>query len=278
MTQLTQLTQLTQCDLGNTSTKSHAGVRARGWCFTLNNYGENEVDTITQQLLGAEWVIGREVGENGTPHLQGYIYYKNARSFEHIKKLIPKGHIEKAKGNKRQNYDYCTKDGNYVTNMDFETTRDKLRKECLEEYKDVVWKGWQKEILDIIDGEVDNRKVYWFWEPNGNIGKSYLCKYIALTRHVIICDGKKDNVFNQVNQMIESGGRPDIIIMDIPRSAQEYVNYGVLEALKNGMLYSGKYEGGVCIFKTPHILVLANEEPRECEMSADRWVIKRITN
>ena len=28
-----------------------------------------------------------------------------------------------------------------------------------EEYKDVVWKGWQKDILEMISGKPDNRAV-----------------------------------------------------------------------------------------------------------------------
>ncbi len=55
-------------------------------------------------------VIGEEIGENETPHLQGYIVYKNARTMSAIKKDIPRAHLEQAKGNSYQNREYCVKD------------------------------------------------------------------------------------------------------------------------------------------------------------------------
>lgn len=60
-------------------------------------------------------VVGKEVGESGTPHLQGFLYYRNARSFASVKKALPGGHIEAANGNIEQNARYCEKDGEFVT-------------------------------------------------------------------------------------------------------------------------------------------------------------------
>jgi len=82
--------------------------KARSYVFTLNNYSEEEFMLI-KQLKSKYIVIGDEVGENGTPHLQGYVNFSNPTSFNTIKKAIPRGHIEIAKGNPRQNYEYCSK-------------------------------------------------------------------------------------------------------------------------------------------------------------------------
>ena len=49
--------------------------RSRGWCFTLNNYNEEEeVRALALPEEVSYGVVGKEVGESGTPHFQGYLY------------------------------------------------------------------------------------------------------------------------------------------------------------------------------------------------------------
>jgi len=249
--------------------------RSRRWCITINNYTEDDwKNCCTNTQRFTKWIFGKEIGEGGTPHVQGYIECKHPIDFASISKMFPRAHFERAKGNLKANYDYCSKEGSYETNIDLMPFRDKLKRIVFEKYyKDVVWRTWQEEVLHAIN--VDNdRVIYWYWEKGGNIGKSFLCKYIAIQRNgVIICDGKKDNVFNQVNTMIEAKVMPEIVLLDVPRTSLDFINYGVIEKLKDGMLYSGKYEGGICIFPSPVIICFANEKPDESKMSADRWVV-----
>lgn len=260
-------------DLGNTSSKSQC-KKCRKWCFTVNNWLPEDSKRIIDSFgTVAQWILGEEVGESGTPHLQGFLCFKNAVSFKTIKKAIPKGHIEPARGSVRQNYDYCSKDGKFTTNIDFRTFKEKLKDECLKEYKDVVWKDWQQQVLDLKN---DARSINWFWEGEGNVGKSFVCKYLALTRDVVICEGKKADIFNQVNTLLEKEKMPKVVICDIPRSAIDYINYGALEQLKGGLLYSGKYEGGVCVFPPPLVICFANTPPDLTSMSADRWNVVEV--
>jgi len=91
--------------------------RSRAWCFTLNNYTEDEeqhfVDMEGHKQL-KYMIIGKEVGEQGTPHLQGYIVFQNQKTFDQAKKLISdRAHIEKPVGNAKQNIAYCSKDNEY---------------------------------------------------------------------------------------------------------------------------------------------------------------------
>lgn len=89
--------------------------RARGFVFTINNY--SDVDRPGVDLLAsmAEYlIIGKEIGEEGTPHYQGYVYFgKNKKAFKQVKELLPRAHIEAAKGSPRQNFDYCSKQGDF---------------------------------------------------------------------------------------------------------------------------------------------------------------------
>lgn len=271
---------MTQDDTKDTEGKGNTKLspRSRAYCFTLNNYNSNIFDTLTQLFSKeCQFIFGKEKGSKDTPHIQGYIKYKNARSFNSIKKKIPKAHIEKAKGTLKQNYDYCSKEKNFITNIDFRSKIQIIKDDVLkEEYTDVVWKPWQQQIIDDLKIKADSRKILWYWEEIGNIGKSYLVKYLALTQDVIIAEGKKDNIFNQINNLYIKGIQPRLIILDIPRSSLDYINYSAIEQIKNGCIYSGKYEGGQCIFNRPHIIIFANEPPKKREMSIDKWDIREL--
>jgi len=70
--------------------------RSRSYVYTLNNYTKEEEEAV-QALPCSYHVYGRETGDSGTPHLQGFLHFPNARSFPSVKKLIPRAHLEIAR-------------------------------------------------------------------------------------------------------------------------------------------------------------------------------------
>lgn len=82
----------------------------RGWCFTINNYTEDDVKQVESLPKYKHLFVGKEVGEQGTPHLQGYVSFLNKIRFEQVKKLLTRAHITAAKGTARDNYNYCMKE------------------------------------------------------------------------------------------------------------------------------------------------------------------------
>jgi len=261
--------------VGNTKTTT---LRTRGWCFTLNNYTEEEKDILESfgHTNTERFIVGREVGTNGTPHLQGYMYFKNAQSFDRMRKVCERAHWEKAKGTAEQNYKYCSKDGDLsAAGMEKQQTKQEIIKNrILDSYKDVIWKEWQQAVLETIEKKANSRTINWVYDPVGNTGKTFLRKYIALTKQCIICDGKKDNVLNQLKtKCIDEDMEISMILMDVPRHNSEYINYGLLEQLKDGHVYSGKYEGGEIWLDAIHVIVFSNEMPDMSKFSHDRWNI-----
>lgn len=265
--------------VGNTKTTT---LRSRGWCWTLPNYKDEDYEKMKDfgHSCTLKFIIGKEIAPTtGTPHLQGYFYFKNPQTFDRMKKVCANAHWERSKGSPEANYEYCKKEGEFVAKgMEKEETfKEKLNQKLLSRYESVEWKPWQKSILDIVESKPDSRTINWVVDELGNSGKSFLTKYLALTKSVIIADGKKDNIFNQVNRKLNDDEEEfEIVILDIPRSSLGYVNYGVLEQLKNGCIYSGKYEGGLCLFDDVHVIVFANEEPDLGQFSSDRWNIIKI--
>ncbi|MEM2002796.1 MAG: hypothetical protein QXT77_09145 [Candidatus Methanomethylicaceae archaeon] len=93
--------------------------RARNWCFTWNNYTVDSINQIAEAFEDDDIqyvVYGKEVGEQGTPHLQGYVEFVKPMTLGGLKKLfgnVP--HWEQRKGTREQAIKYCMKDEDYVT-------------------------------------------------------------------------------------------------------------------------------------------------------------------
>lgn len=86
--------------------------RARGWCFTYNNYDDNVVEFFKNICpKEADFIVfGFEMGEKKTPHLQGYIEFPNARRGSALRKLYDgKTHWEVRKGKAEDAFLYCIK-------------------------------------------------------------------------------------------------------------------------------------------------------------------------
>lgn len=90
-----------------------ASSRHHGWCFTINNYDEADI-RWTEKFDCNYLVAGREVGELGTPHLQGYLHLEHAKSLSGMKRIHPRAHWEPAVGTPLEASDYCKKEGSFL--------------------------------------------------------------------------------------------------------------------------------------------------------------------
>lgn len=84
---------------------------SRDYCFTWNNYTDEDEKQL--QDLGCNYIIyGKEVGESGTPHLQGFVRFEHQKTLSAVKKVLPKPHFEARKGTFKQAVAYCKKEDN----------------------------------------------------------------------------------------------------------------------------------------------------------------------
>jgi len=91
--------------------------RSRGWCFTLNNWDGTSLGILQTRFEAGNPVYvcwGKETGESGTPHLQGYARFRDAIGLSGVRKLLETAHWEPRKGTEPQAIAYCEKDGDFT--------------------------------------------------------------------------------------------------------------------------------------------------------------------
>ena len=238
--------------------------------FVINNWTQQEFEDLCQTIekIAKKAIIGSEIGELGTPHLQGYI---SLRKKERITTLRERPGFTRASFRKCRNeealIEYCSKD-----KIIFLKGFPKPIQTITDLYP------WQKKIENLYLTEPDNRKIYWYWESVGNIGKSAFVKYMVIKHKALFCDGgKKSDLVN----LIFNANMDDVkcVIWDIPRSTKGRISYTTLECVKNGIICNTKYETGVKVFNCPHVIVFANFPPDDkSQLSDDRWVIEELSS
>lgn len=292
---------------------------SRRYCFTVNNFTPQDVQRIT--TLGDHCrylVFGRETGDSGTPHLQGFVIFHSGISFNSAKsKIGVNAHIEAARGSSQQAADYCKKDGDFNEFGVFPSQQGKrndwdLYKEWVHDigrvpsrheivthwpslyaryrkatidYAEAISpspvlttseprEGWQSSLCDELCAQPDDRTVNFVVDPTGNSGKTWFCKYMLTKeplRVQIFRIGKRDDL----SYMIDID--KDIFLFDIPRGQMTYLQYSVLECMKDRMIFSPKYESSFKILRSvPHVVVFCNEEPDYNAMSLDRYKVITI--
>ena len=83
---------------------------SKHWCLTLNNPSDDDMPDLA---LFEYLVLGSEVGDEGTPHWQGYCVFRTRKQFTAVKKVWPRAHLEIRAGSPKQAMDYCKKGGKY---------------------------------------------------------------------------------------------------------------------------------------------------------------------
>lgn len=245
------------------------------WCFTWNNYPEDWKEIIVPkfQSLCHGWVAGLEVGELGTPHVQGFITMQKGEKVRPITAFgLPK-QIKwiAAKGTLLENVKYCTKDGQFEIGG--------TCKGALPYTIELELKPWQKKIVSIIEQPPDGRTIWWFWEPKGGLGKTTFQKWLCLNfEGVTPLGGKHSDMKNGICQYKEQFDTvPTIILVNLPMTFdQTYFSYTGTEECKDMFFYSPKYKGGPICERNPHLLIFANEPPKVEDMAPDRWRIVRL--
>jgi hypothetical protein len=289
--------------------------RSKNWCFTLNN--PTPADTDRLMLLETNplvqyLVFGREVGESGTPHLQGFISFTERQRRNQTLTFTGQAHLSHARDAKASAL-YCKKDGDYTefgtapagpgNRSDLEAFKEAVlsgltnRKDIRADHSEVSAKyprfvdayladqapdrvielhplrDWQQTLNQDLNLAPEDRKVIFLVDLEGNKGKSWFSHYYAANHDnvQILLPGKKADMSYALDSTIR------VLFIDAPRSKQgEFLQYDFLEDVKNGFVFSSKYESRNKNLGKCHVVVNMNEHPDMSKLSNDRYDVRII--
>lgn len=119
--------------------------------FTWNNFGE-DFETVIAAWGATYAIFQHEVGEEGTPHIQGYLEFDKQQTMGGLKRLHNSVHWEKRRGNQQQAVDYCSKEDTRVSGpYEFGIKKQQGKRSDLDAAKAVLDAGG--DVLDIADSD-----------------------------------------------------------------------------------------------------------------------------
>lgn len=259
-------------------------AKYKGYCFTINNPGAFDVIDLEQlrNHCSLEYLVyGKEVGENGTPHLQGFVRFKSQVHFTAIKRLLTRAHIEAQKGSSQQAADYCKKDGDYT------------------EYGELPVKENQKEKWARIIKYSENGEYEKIKDEYPNVYFLYYAKIMSLRRPVTTINNELTNEWwvgptgtgkssqlwrdfpdhfpKQLNKWwCGYNGEDTVALEEMNPDAGKYLAH-YIKIWADRYPYSGEIKGGTLKKIRPtRIIILSNYSIEECFPNCnDQLPIKR---
>jgi len=250
--------------------------KSRAWTFTLNNYVDADLARLADSDAYRYCLYGKEVGESGTPHLQGYLYFPGPVRMQSVKKVAgDRAHVEIARGSVKHNFDYCTKDGDAVEHgdrPDFQEEKGKKEKarykrawdlaKCgdveriAEESPDIALRFYST-IKRIKQDALTERKLtdtpeimQWYYGPSGT-GKSRKAREENPDAYLKNCNKWWDGYVDQDVVLVEDFDRKhDVLVHHLKLWADRYP---FLAEVKNGSM----------TIRPRRIIVTSNYHPKD---------------
>lgn len=253
------------------------------WCWTVKSSLIKQEDlhlALVPRCQNFRYQL--EVGDaTGYEHYQGQMSLLKKQRMKQVLEWLPKGtHLEETRS-EGASLRYCCKEAGRLAGP-WEHGLEKSKKTSQTEVavQRPLWlitelKPWQKEVEDIVKTIPDRRTIHWYWSAEGNLGRTQLCKYLSHHYGAVACQGgKPSDVLDLCTKM-----KDNLLcaIWNFPRGKREFtLPYELLETIKDGYWFSGKYETGMVNINSPHVMIFANVGPEIDKLSHDRWHIVEI--
>jgi len=323
------------------------------WTFTWNNYSQEQMaylDSDNFKEANKDITLlefGEEVGESGTPHLQGYVVMNKKITFSGLKcKFDPingkkssicfrimtshyinshlyckKGeqpHIEWEKqhekgpnfgknakfhqplpyepNNNKIVFDFSRiinevtdgsslleiaelypqhslKYGSTLKIMIEEQKKINMIENFKKTYENFKPLYWQECAIEELMHEPNDRSIICWIDSKCGAGKSSLARYLCAMHGATMY-----SCTNEADVACAYNGER-IIIFNFPKEQRmENICYGTIEKMKDGMIFSKKYNSSLKRFAPPHVVIFMNYTPDIKQMDETRWDIRDLTD
>lgn len=137
------------------------------------------------------------------------------------------------------------------------------------------WRPWQKELLDLLAQKADDRTINWYVDYTGGAGKSTVVRTVCGLG--IPCQGV--SLSGKIADMAYAYNNEPVVFFDVSRTMAEHMDHliDMAERLKNGQIFSTKYESRMKFFPSPHVVFFANVDPPVGRWSADRLRLVKLS-
>lgn len=135
--------------------------------------------------------------------------------------------------------------------------------------EDPVPRGWQASLKERLEAAPDDRKIFFIVDPEGGRGKSWFVRWF------LDCHPTETQLFRPAKvtdlaHAIKTHTR--WFLFDVPRNGMQFLQYQVLEQLKDRVIFSPKYNSTTkFLTSVPHVVVFCNEQPDQNAMTNDRY-------
>ena len=256
--------------------------RARAWCFTINNYTIEEINACDE--IECNYIIyGDEIGDTGTPHLQGYIEFENAKTLTSVRKSLGgRAHVEQRRGTPAQASDYCKKQGVFFERgklscqgqrTDIEETAEIVKNEGVIGVRDKKPKMFIKYGRNIerlselyFEPRTEKPEVIWLWGTTGS-GKTF--EATLRSNNYYIHNGTK--WWNGYRQQ-------EVVILDDYCWDKSEQGFRYLLRLLDSYAIQVETKGGMVYFNSPIIYITCEFSPHDIfpEGNMLNQVLRRI--
>lgn len=167
----------------------------------------------------------------------------------------------------------------FLSSYILDSRQRRVLQELKNETSGTTLRPWQEDLLRLVNAPPVPRRVSWWWESIGNVGKSFMARHLELHHASVTLQlMKKADMIHLLSKRIFD---TQCVVFDLTRSSEDgsvKVVYEVAEMVADGKLCSGKYDSTSFRFKPPHVIVFSNYAPDLATMSADRWDVHNIVS